>query len=215
MNRREALKRVAWLMGGTVSASAILAVRNSYSATSPAGNKPSFLSSPQAAIVSTVAEIMIPRTDTPGAIDVGVPGFIDRALADVYAAEDQKRYLAGLTAFEAAAQTEHGKKFVALEAPQQVALVQKFHDAAVLEERRAEDSDESQGPRKSQDSHDKWQRPFILMTKELTLLGFFTSKAGATQILQYQAVPGSYHACISLAQAGNGKTWAFMPGLDF
>jgi gluconate 2-dehydrogenase gamma chain len=201
MNRREALKRVAWLMGGTVSASAILAVR--YSAQSSAANKSTFLSSPQAAIVSTVAEIMIPRTDTPGAIDVGVPGFIDRALADVYAEEDQKRYLTGLTAFDAAAQTEHGKKFVALEAPQQVALVQKFHDAAVLEERRSESLDE------------KWQRPFILMTKELTLLGFFTSKAGATQILQYQAVPGSYHACVPLAQAGNGKTWAFPPGLEF
>jgi gluconate 2-dehydrogenase gamma chain len=203
MNRREALKRVAWLMGGTVSASALLAVRNSYSATSSAGNKSSFLSSPQAAIVSTVAEIMIPRTDTPGAIDAGVPGFIDRSLADVYAEEDQKRYLTGLTAFDVAAQTEHGKKFVALEAPQQVALVQKFHDAAVLEERRAESADE------------KWQRPFVLMTKELTLLGFFTSKAGATQILQYQAVPGSYHACIPLAQAGKGKTWAFPPGLEF
>jgi glucoside 3-dehydrogenase (cytochrome c) hitch-hiker subunit len=201
MNRREALKRVAWLMGGTVSASAILAVR--YSATSSAGSKSSFLSSPQAAIVSTVAEIMIPRTDTPGAIDVGVPGFIDRVLADVYAEEDQKRYLTGLTAFDAAAQTQHGKKFVALEASQQVALVQKSHDAAVLEERRFESSDE------------KWQRPFILMTKELTLLGFFTSKAGATQILEYQAVPGSYHACVPLAQAGNGKTWAFPPGLEF
>ena len=69
--------------------------------------------------------------------------------------------------------------------------------------------------RRSESLDEKWQRPFILMTKELTLLGFFTSKAGATQILQYQAVPGSYHACVPLAQAGNGKTWAFPPGLEF
>jgi hypothetical protein len=46
------------------------------------------------------------------------------------------------------------------------------------------------------------------MTKELALLGFFTSEPGATQIQQYVAVPGALHACIPLSQAGNGKTWA-------
>src|SRR5580693_4633394 len=107
MNRREALKRVAWLMGGTVSTSAILALRNGYSATKPLahygpGSQSSFLSPPQADIVSAVAEIIIPRTDTPGAIDVGVPGFIDRVLKDVYPEEDRRRYLTGLAAFDAA-----------------------------------------------------------------------------------------------------------------
>jgi len=46
------------------------------------------------------------------------------------------------------------------------------------------------------------------MTKELTLLGFFTSEPGATQVLQYVAVPGAYKGCVPLAEAGNGKTWA-------
>jgi hypothetical protein len=80
INRREALKRVAWLMGGTISASAILAMEKGYSATASAGSKPAILRPPQVAIVSAVAEIMIPRTDTPGAIDTGVPGFIDLML---------------------------------------------------------------------------------------------------------------------------------------
>jgi gluconate 2-dehydrogenase gamma chain len=203
MNRREALKRVAWLMGGTVSASAILAVQKGYSATTSAGSKPSILSPPQMGIVSAVAEIMIPRTDTPGAIDVGVPGFIDLMLKDVYAPKDRTRYLAGLTDFEAAAQTEQGKTFVALESAQQVAHVRKFHDAAVAEERRVHRP------------HSDAQRPFILMTKELTLLGFFTSEVGATQVLQYVAVPGSYHACVPIERAGNGKTWAVQPGIEF
>ena len=46
------------------------------------------------------------------------------------------------------------------------------------------------------------------MTKELTLLGFFTSEPGATQVLQYEPVPGAYHGCIPIAEAGNGKQWA-------
>ena len=203
VNRREALKRIASLMGGTVSASVILAIEKGYSATTSAASKPAILRPPQVAIVSAVAEIMIPRTDTPGAIDVGVPGFIDLMLKDVYTQKDRERYLTGVAELDAAAQGEQGKKFVALEAPQQVALVRKFHDAAVVEERRP------LGRR----AH--LQRSFILMTKELTLLGFFTSEVGATQILQYVAVPGSYHACLPLEQAGNGKTWAVQPGIAF
>jgi len=203
MNRREALQRVAWLMGGTISASAILAVRDGYSATEPTDVKFSFLTAPQAGVVSAVAEIMIPRTDTPGATDVGVPQFIDRVLKDVYAAEDRNRYCAGLATFDAAAQQEYGGKFVTLKESQQVALVRKFHDAAVSAERAV---DPPRGP---------LQRPFILMTKELTLLGFFTSKSGATQVLQYKAIPGAYHGCLPLAEAGNGKTWAVPPGLQF
>jgi hypothetical protein len=46
------------------------------------------------------------------------------------------------------------------------------------------------------------------MVKELTLLGYFTSEPGATQVLQYRPVPGAYHACVPLTQAGKGKTWA-------
>jgi gluconate 2-dehydrogenase gamma chain len=208
MNRREALKRVAWLMGGTVSASAILAIEKGYAAsaataaTTGVGSKPAILKPHEMAIVSTVAEIMIPRTDTPGAKDVGVPGFIDLMLKDVYAQEDRDRYLTGLAEFDAAAQREHGgKKFLALELAQQLTHVRKFHDAAVVDERRV------RHPR------GQLRRPFILMTKELTLLGFFTSEVGATQVLQYVAIPGSYHACIPLEQAGNGKTWAVAPGL--
>ena len=203
VNRREALKRIASLMGGTVSASVILAIEKGYSATTSAATKPAILRPPQVAIVSAVAEIMIPRTDTPGAIDVGVPGFIDLMLKDVYTRKDRERYLAGVAEFDAAAQGEQGKRFVALEAPQQVALVRKFHDAAVVEERRPHGR------------HSQLQRPFILMTKELPLLGFFTSEVGATQLLQYVAVPGSYHACLPLEQAGNGKTWAVQPGIEF
>ena len=209
MNRREALLRVAGLMGGTLSASTLLAIRkglaagNGSAATTSAATQPSILTTSQRDIVSGVIDVMIPRTDTPGAVDVGVPGFIDLMLKDVYTQADRDRYLAGLADFDATAVAENGKKFVALEKTQQVALVRKFHDAAVAEERRL------------RRAHAHPQRPFILMTKELTLLGFFTSQAGATQVLQYVAVPGSYHGCIPLEQAGNGKTWAVEPGIEF
>jgi hypothetical protein len=45
-----------------------------------------------------------------------------------------------------------------------------------------------------------------MMMKELTMLGFFTSEPGATQVLQYEAVPGAYKGCVPLSEVG--RTWA-------
>jgi hypothetical protein len=210
MNRREALIRVAGLMGGTLSASALLALDKVYAGTgglaqpgASSATRPSVLNASQQAIVAGVADIIIPRTDTPGAVDVGAPAFIDLMLRDVYIPADRERYLTGLATFDAEAVSQHGKPFVALEPTQRVALVRKYHDAALVEERRIHTQ------------HIHVQRPFILVTKELTLLAFFTSQVGATQVLQYAAVPGAWHGCLPLQQAGNGKTWAVEPGIAF
>jgi gluconate 2-dehydrogenase gamma chain len=197
MNRRELLQRVAYLMGGAISAPAVLGVLNGCSAKQEEATwQPVFLSKEQGALVGEVAEIIIPRTDTPGAKDAGVPAFIDSMLKDVYEDEDRQRYIAGLKAFDDAARTAHSKAFVELSKPQQTELVRKVHDEAVATELALETR-----PR-------YLRRPFILMTKELTLLGFFTSKPGATEVLQYAAVPGKFQGCVPLAQAGNGKSWA-------
>ena len=196
MNRRELLQRVAWIMGGAISAPAVLGVLNGCSAKKEETWQPVFLSKEQGAVVAEVAEIMIPHTDTPGAKDAGVPAFIDTMLKDVYEDADRQRYVSGLKAFDDAARTAHGKGFVELTKPQQTELVRKFHDEAVATELALE----------TRPAY--LQRPFILMTKELTMLGFFTSKVGATEVLQYVAVPGEFKACVPLAQAGNGKSWA-------
>lgn len=193
MDRREALKRTAWIMGGVVSAPAIMGVLKGCAAKPNIDWKPVFLTEDQGILVSQVAEIIIPKTDTPGAKDTGVPGFIDLMLKDAYSKEDQDHYLASLKAFDEDANKEYGDPFIELDPEQQAAFVKKTHDAAVEAEKNTKPAP---------------KRPFILMTKELTMLGFFTSEAGATQVLQYVPVPGSYKGCIPLSEAGNGKTWA-------
>jgi gluconate 2-dehydrogenase gamma chain len=193
MDRREAIKRTAWLMGGIVSAPAIMGVLKGCQSRPGIDWKPEFLSQDQASLVSQVAEIIIPKTDTPGAKETGVPAFIDQMLKEVYAAEDQKRFTDGLLAFDDGAKKEYGDTFVDLDDAQQKEFVKKIHDEAIHAERTT-----SPAP----------PRPFILMMKELTMLGFFTSEPGATQVLQYDPVPGAYKGCIPVSEAGNGKTWA-------
>ncbi len=192
IDRREALRKTALLMGAAVSASALTGILQGCKATPELTYKPQFFTEDQARIITEVAEIIIPKTDTPGAKDVGVPGFMDLMLKDCYKKEDQDRFIAGLTAFDEEAKKAYGDSFIYCKPEQQVELVTKVHGAALAESKANKEA----------------KRPFILMAKELTLLGFFTSEPGATQVLQYVAVPGSYKGCIPLAEAGNGKTWA-------
>ncbi len=192
MNRREALRRTAFLMGGAVSAPAMLGVLQGCKAEPQINWQPEFLSKEQGALISDVAEIIIPKTDTPGAKDAGVPGFIDKMLKDVYSPEEQQKFTDALQAFNDKAEAELGDPFIKLDAEDKVSFVNKMHKEAI----EAHQADPRQ------------QRPFILMAKELTMLGFFTSEAGATQVLQYSPVPGAYKGCVPLEEAGNGKTWA-------
>ncbi|MEZ4972260.1 MAG: gluconate 2-dehydrogenase subunit 3 family protein [Cyclobacteriaceae bacterium] len=192
IDRREALRKTALLMGAAVSSSALVGIMQGCKAAPELAYVPEFFTEDQARIVTEVAEIIIPKTDTPGAKDVGVPGFIDRILKDCYKKEDQDRFIAGLKAFDEEAKSAYGDSFIYCEPEQQLEHVAKVQAAALAQ------------PKEQRDAN----KPFILMAKELTLLGFFTSEPGATQVLQYEAVPGSFKGCIPLSEAGNGKTWA-------
>jgi len=191
IDRREALRKTAMLMGAAVSVSALSGILAGCKASPELTYKPDFFNEEQAGIISELAETIIPKTDTPGAKDAGVPGFIDKILKQCYSKEDQDRFLSGIGEFDKRSKEKHGDSFIYLDKEKQLEFVKAENDEAVKLK-------DKQGA----------ERPFLLMAKELTLLGFFTSEPGATQVLQYEAVPGSYKGCIPLSEAGNGKTWA-------
>ncbi len=188
IDRREALKKTALLMGAALSASSIAAIMNGCKAAPELNYKPQFFTEDQARLVSEIAEIFIPKTDTPGAKDVGVPNFIDTVLKDCYKQEDKDRFIKGLTEFDEDAKKSFGDAFIYCDPEKQVEHVKKHNEAAINDKPK--------------------ERPFIMMVKELTLLGFFTSQPGAEEVLQYEAVPGAYKGCLPLSEAGKGKTWA-------
>jgi len=189
MNRREWLKSMSTLAIGAVAAPSLLAVFDAFAASQKPGAAPRFFSPAQGSLIGAVADIVIPRTDTPGAVDAGVPAFIDSMFKDVYTKNEQERYLTAMAAFDKAG----GKPFLQLDESQRKALVNKLHAEAVAVPPTA----------KMPPAAD-----FVLMTKKLTMLGFFMSEPGCTQVLQYVAVPGGFKADIPISQAGNGKAWA-------
>lgn len=188
MDRREVLRRVAFIMGGAVSAPTVSAFLTGCQPDKEASVELLTFTPDQFERVSVIAEHIIPATDTPGAKDVGVPEFIDLMLHHCYEEEERNGFLAGLDKVETDAQEKNGDSFMDLTSEQQLSLLKDYQTEALAQ----------QGPGSPP--------PFIRMMRELTLLGYFTSEPGATQTLNYVAVPGRYDGCIPLE--ADQKTWA-------
>jgi hypothetical protein len=81
----------------------------------------SFLSALELAFLAALADTIIPRTDTPGASDAGVPAAIDRRLAANPALAANFRD--GMEALDAAAQSRFAAPFPALTGAQKIDLL--------------------------------------------------------------------------------------------
>jgi hypothetical protein len=188
VHRREVLRRAAWMLGGAISAPAALAILQGCSARDvPAAAEwqPQFFRADEAKVVTAVADIILPHTDTSGALDANVPAFIDSVLAAVYSPEEQERFRRGCAEFAAAA--AGGKAFLEQDRAAQTVAVRQALEAALASGAQP--------------------RPFILMARELTLLGFYTSRPGITENMEYQAVPTAYHGCVPLSQMKKPVYW--------
>jgi len=199
MNRREAIQTAALTLGYAISASAAFGVLKGCKAKPDLVYKPDFFTDDQALTISELSEIILPKTATPGAKDAGVPGFIDSLLKEVYSKEKQTKFLNDLSAFDEEAKKNYGDNFGSCKKEDQLAFVKKKHNEAMSSVRTA-------GVEGWWNSVEGKEKPFIITIKELTILGFFTSEQGATQVLQYNQVPGPFQGCVPLEKVG--KAWA-------
>src|SRR3989449_3965659 len=133
ISRRRALQQVAILLGGAISAPTVAGVLSTATRRAWAAAPtwaPRTLSPAQLELVATLAEHIIPQTETPGARAAGVHRFVDTLLTDHYPAAERDRFLTGLAGVDAQAQSHHGKRFAESAAAQQVALLRELDAAA-------------------------------------------------------------------------------------
>jgi hypothetical protein len=113
ITRREAVTRTALLLGGTLAASHLSGLRGEAWARAAApGWRAGTLTAGQSELVATIAEHIIPATDTPGARAAGVHRFVDVMLSDYYKAVERRKFLVGLAQLDARAVMELGAPFM-------------------------------------------------------------------------------------------------------
>lgn len=199
MDRREALQKASLILGYAITGPTLAGVLSGCKATPEAGFTPAFLSNEQSVLIETLSELIIPKTDTPGANDVGVPQFIDTLIANVYTEEQKEKFIADLVAFDAGAKESIGNIFIECTPEEQAQYFEAQHTKAINEATGG-------GPTGWWNAGSGSDKPFVLKVKELVLVGYFTGEPGATQALQYNPVPGPFKGCVPLAEVG--KAWA-------
>lgn len=132
--------------------------------------------------VALIAEHILPRTETPGAGDAGVPAFVDLLLAEWYDETERARFLEGLAAIDASSGVAGG--LVSLAAPAQVALLQALDASATAP------ASEGTAPAPGSAAHTYGT------LKRLTLYGYFTSQPVMTTVLKTNIWPGRYDGCV-------------------
>ena len=123
---------------------------------------PQFFTVDEGALVSRIADLIIPPTDTPGAVAAGVPQYIDHVVSGN--TEQQQRFRAGLAWIEARAREAGAARFIDLNEQEQIGLLTPL----------------------SEGTGDPAGVAFFHAMKSMTADGYYTSYAGLVQELGYQ-----------------------------
>jgi glucoside 3-dehydrogenase (cytochrome c) hitch-hiker subunit len=140
--------------------------------------------------VKVMAEMIIPKTDTPGATEVGTADFIDLVLTEWYEEPERKRFVDGLGEVDSRARRSFGKDFVDCAPDQQADILTALGDRMTEDAKAFSSSGRSQSLRGY--SHNSG---FYPMFRRLTLTAYYTSEAGATDELHFEMIPGEYRGC--------------------
>jgi hypothetical protein len=181
ISRRDAIKKAALLVGGSLLMPDILKAWGNLTIENP----DFWLLPGQAELIAEIAETIVPTTGTPGAKAAGVPAFIQKIVADCYEKEDREMFFAGLEAVDAHAKAKYSHDFVACSSAERIEVLKHFE---------------------AEHHADKKAKPWWGRMKDLSVVGYFTSEIGCTQALRYEPVPGRYDGAYPYKKGD--KAWA-------
>lgn len=187
MNRRDAVRYISVLLGGSMVAGTALiqGCRTSDTQTSLA------FTDADITFLDEVADTILPETNTPGAKAAGVGKFMTIMVNDCYEPADQEIFHKGIKSLNSLSKDQYNNDFIKITPEQRMEILTTL-DVEQKEYQKSKKPDDPQH--------------YFRMMKELTLLGYFTSEIGCTQAMRYIERPGKYEGCVPY-QKGE-KAWA-------
>jgi hypothetical protein len=185
MNRREAIIRMAVLLGGSLVGPRLFSA--ALDENIPVENYG--FTSAEIALLDELGDTIIPETDTPGAKAVQIGAFIAMMVHDCHDATEQTGFKTGLAQLAADFKTRHNHDFTAASAAIRTSYLNTI-DSAHKQDRQS-------------------REPLLIafrLTKDLTVLGYFTSEIGATEVIRHLETPAYYNGDV-LYKKGD-KVWA-------
>jgi gluconate 2-dehydrogenase gamma chain len=199
MDRREALRILALAPGVPLAPPGLLSLLREARASVGKQVPLRTLNPHQNATVEAVAEMIIPKTDTPGAADVGASQFVDLIVTEWYNDEERNRFLSGLADLDSRTQTACQKNFVDCAPGQREQALTALGEQMMQEAAAIRDSGyRYRGSTPAPDTN------FYYMLRELVLTAYYTSEAGATGELHFQIIPAEHHGCAPVESSEKG-----------
>ena len=195
MDRRTALQNCAMLMGYGMATSVA-----GFSLVGCGSDddlwQPQFFTQEEAHFLRVFSDVLLPTTETPGAIDVNVHKTIDSMVHTCFDSEGQIAVRAGLRALEITCQEDYGDRFVECTNEGQTSFMRTLESTEVNENKYLwGNTIVSAG-----------DVPFYRQLKGLTLFAFFTSEEIGERVLNYDPIPGAYVGCRPVSEIG--KVWS-------
>ena len=194
MRRRDLLKGLGLSFGYAVATPSILSLLQSCK-TEPEIWRPKILSINEGIVIKSLIDIMLPKTeDTPGALDVNVPEFLDLFVSKVYDQEQTSEFLNGISCImEELPITDLGVS--ALKITDYDALLSKY--LKINKEQRILLEEEK-------------NTVFLGLVdlRDFSVWAYKTSEYIGKNVLAYDPIPGRQQGCISLEKATGGKSWS-------
>lgn len=183
MKRREILKYTALMTGAAVSAPLLSSILSgcTISNESLSNFQAQFFSKEDFKLVTNMVDVILPKTDSPSASEVGVDQTIDTIINQVYKEEDQQTYANG---FSSLVEYLKNEDFEGSTEDEKLEILKKLDQSKDAKARKA-----------------------FLEFKQQAILFYLSSEEVGEKFLNYLPVPGAYEPCISLESVG-GKIWS-------
>ena len=190
MDRRKALGNIGQGIGTIIVTPSIVSIFQRCQSSKTFN--PTFFKSEDFNLISRLMEIIIPKTDIPGAIELKLPEFVDNYIDAVWDKKSKENINKSLKLFKDVAKTKFGQKPTRdLRFDELDKLLDKFLKSKDI------NSDE-----------EKIAASFTTELRNLTINAFRTNEYIGENILAYQPVPGRNVGCVDLDEATGGKAWS-------
>ena len=208
MNRRTALKNLTMSLGYTVAAPTIFNILSSCTAKAETW-KPLFLTEEEKHIVSHLVDIILPTSETPGALDVNIPQFLDLMYHDIEKDDNKTLFKNGANIFSEKFTVKFSEDVLDGNKEDFEKLLSEYFNLTEGETEHVFKTQEMDIDTVSSDALEDYNLyKFLLSVRYYTIFGYCTSEKVGEDVLAYDPIPGVYQGCIPLEEATGGKTWS-------
>lgn len=210
MNRRQALKNIGLGAGFLVMGPTTLSLLQSCKNGPDYDWEPTFLSASNGFIIKEVLEIILPKTDTPGANDLNLAQFIDSYMDQVASKEDQEKFKKSAEDFARAFQQEFDKDTGEGTSEDFDKLVKKYLKVTPsvtpkFVRRTNETEDPMDEDPDEKIDFDGGALSYLQIVRELGIWAWKNSEAIGEEVLWYDPIPAQYIACGGVDELSNNR----------